>query len=396
MREHPIPQDITGYRFHIIGSMTLKQFAEIGIGVAIAAVFYSTNLPAIIKWPFIGISIALGAAAAFLPIEERPLDHWIITFFKVLYKPTVFYWKRKPNIPTGLSYTAHGPITPLEPEIDLSPIRRQRIKEYIGSVAHPHSEPFDLSNTEQERVASILSSFTTQPVVTAVADPTPQPTQEKPDLEVRIRKLRPNPAETVVYSTAVSAPQAAAITPEPTGHISPPQTPVQAPIPQATPVTTVGAINTTNTISANPEPEHSSPPDLSPPIAPQAEQVEQVQLPTTAISQPEPQIQPVVNQSVSYNTDLPFPSTPTEPNKVVGMVLTPENDLISDAIVEIQMSNGTVARAVKSNALGQFFITTPLAAGEYTIMVEKDGFTFSPLQLVLSDQIVQPIEIRSA
>ena len=35
MREHPIPQDITGYKFHIIGSMTLKQFLEIAIGVIV-------------------------------------------------------------------------------------------------------------------------------------------------------------------------------------------------------------------------------------------------------------------------------------------------------------------------------------------------------------------------
>ena len=85
MQEHPIPQDITGYKFHIIGSMTLKQFGEVFLGVIIAGILFKTNLIAVIKWPLIMMSVGLGAAAAFLPIEERPLDHWIITFFRVLY-----------------------------------------------------------------------------------------------------------------------------------------------------------------------------------------------------------------------------------------------------------------------------------------------------------------------
>jgi hypothetical protein len=38
MKEHPIPQDITNYRFHIVGSMTLKQFGECAAGVIIALI----------------------------------------------------------------------------------------------------------------------------------------------------------------------------------------------------------------------------------------------------------------------------------------------------------------------------------------------------------------------
>ena len=45
MREHQVPQDITGYNFHIIGEMTIKQFAEVAVGVVIAVIIYTTNLP---------------------------------------------------------------------------------------------------------------------------------------------------------------------------------------------------------------------------------------------------------------------------------------------------------------------------------------------------------------
>ncbi len=370
MREHPIPQDITGYRFHIIGSMTLKQFAEIALGVVIAVILYNTNLPAIIKWPIIGVSVGLGIAAAFLPIEERPLDHWIITFFHVLYKPTQFFWKKTTTIPKAFTYVPNAATTPMEPEIDLSPARRARIKEYIGSVTHVEQEPFGLTSEEQSRVVSILATFTTQ---SAIATPTPQPTPmvtDKPDLEVRIRKLRPIAAiETVVYSQNAqqTSPQL-------------PSAEVAILQPETTPVLELERIQTPQaTVPQQIELQTAAP-------LPMDYQVGQTDLQQTT---------PEMPSSVSYNTDLPFPSTPTEPNKVVGMVLTQDNDLISDAIVEIR-SQDVVARAVKTNALGQFFITTPLADGEYTIVVEKDGFAFSPKQIVLSNTIVEPIELRSA
>ena len=53
MKQHPIPQDITNYRFHLIGSMTLKQFAEVAAAVIVSLIVYATNLPGIIKWPLI-------------------------------------------------------------------------------------------------------------------------------------------------------------------------------------------------------------------------------------------------------------------------------------------------------------------------------------------------------
>jgi len=36
----------------------------------------------------------LGAALAFLPFEDRPLETWIISFFKSIYSPTIFKWQK--------------------------------------------------------------------------------------------------------------------------------------------------------------------------------------------------------------------------------------------------------------------------------------------------------------
>jgi hypothetical protein len=49
---------------------------------------------------------------------------------------------------------------------------------------------------------------------------------------------------------------------------------------------------------------------------------------------------------------------------------------------------------VKTNALGQFFITTPLANGEYVVEAEQDQMQFPSQSIVLTGELVDPIEIR--
>lgn len=87
---HPIPQNVTNFEFHLVGDMTLKQFAYLAAGVGFAFLIFTTlsTVQPIIAWPIIVISALLGVAFAFLPIQERPLDHWVAAFFKAIFKPT--------------------------------------------------------------------------------------------------------------------------------------------------------------------------------------------------------------------------------------------------------------------------------------------------------------------
>ncbi len=128
MKQHPIPQDITNYKFHLVGSMTLKQFAELAVAAVLAFIIYKTNLIGIIKWPLVFSVVGLGAAIAFVPIEERPLDHWIKTFFKNIYKPTKFFWKKSNKIPDFFNYKISSTQDDFfSPDINLNPARKQRI-----------------------------------------------------------------------------------------------------------------------------------------------------------------------------------------------------------------------------------------------------------------------------
>lgn len=94
MEQHPIPQQISSYQFRLVGDMTLKQFFQIAGGALISLLFYASHLHPIIKWPLILFFTLLGVALAFLPLEERPLEKWILAFFRSIYSPTLFNWKK--------------------------------------------------------------------------------------------------------------------------------------------------------------------------------------------------------------------------------------------------------------------------------------------------------------
>src|SRR4030042_653047 len=99
MEQHPIPQNISSYQFRLVGDMTLKQFFQLAGGIVVGLIFYSSPLLPIIKWPFTILSALLGVLLAFVPLEERPLERWIFAFFRAIYAPTEFFWKKTVDRP---------------------------------------------------------------------------------------------------------------------------------------------------------------------------------------------------------------------------------------------------------------------------------------------------------
>ncbi len=379
MREHPIPQDITGYRFHIVGNMTLKQFAEVGLGAFIAFLFYTTNLVAAIKWPLMGVSFALGAMAAFVPFEERPLDHWIMTFFRVLYKPTKYYWERSAKIPEALTYEQPKYAKQPKYEVDLTPARRQRIKEYLQSVRYAAPDT-SVDPLQQQRINDILQTFEHQPATTPVTV-----TQKaKPRLKVRVRELRHHEREVDLTAPAIiteEIEESKYLHRDPLAtkaHMSSESIATDIEVPETPDINIL--THETDQAAAVTQEHQQSQQDQRAYVQDEAKQAQD----TTGHS------------AVTFNQNLPFPTKPTQPNKLVGMVLTPYDELVNDAIIEIKTkSNGDTVRAVKTNALGQFFITTPLSNGEYLLEVEKPELSFQPMQLSLTGEIIDPVEIRS-
>jgi len=95
MEQHPVPQPITSYEFRLVGDMTIKQFGKLAAGIILALIVYAIDPPALLKWLLIALFAGLGAVMAFVPFEGRPVDVWIIAFFKRIYSPTQFLWKQR-------------------------------------------------------------------------------------------------------------------------------------------------------------------------------------------------------------------------------------------------------------------------------------------------------------
>lgn len=103
MEQHPVPQPITSYEFRLVGDMTIKQFGKLAAGVILALITYAINPPGFIKWPLIVLFTGIGFGMAFVPFEGRPLDAWIVAFFKRIYSPTLFIWQSKTKNETTTS-----------------------------------------------------------------------------------------------------------------------------------------------------------------------------------------------------------------------------------------------------------------------------------------------------
>ena len=148
MEQHPIPQNIASYQFRLVGDMTLKQFLELAGGGILALIVYKSGLPEIIKWPFIVVFSLAGIAFAFFPLEERPLDIWIINFFKSIYSPTLYLWRKQPKLPDFFSFAPAKEKASAAKR--LTPEERLRFSEYLKSLP-PESHPslFDQKETAE-------------------------------------------------------------------------------------------------------------------------------------------------------------------------------------------------------------------------------------------------------
>jgi len=552
MREHALPQDVTGYKFHIIGNMTLKQFGEVAAGCIAGFVLYQTNLPVPIKWPLIVIFAGFGALVAFVPVEERPLDQWLVAFFHALYRPTQYYWKRTPKVPEPFLYEPKVTTKSVVGEVDLTPARRNRVKEYLRSIEQV-AQPDEFEAQTAQQMDSIMSIFggstqlsnANQPASFAEGTPFTEETTEtlsfagrasgeETNLANTVPEIIPNPqllnsqtilelfndpvepirpvlAQTqpaitvtpveelnVVEPSAMNMGSIPIRTIEPTAsrlvleipeiELSDISTPDTSPEPIATlfapapaelvPSVSIQSKNQPTQVAENVGPSlqvhvvsevlnaqlprsgpgkiqfkptrqtiaqrdeatlpqildmtqvqgDASQKNTSISAEPTLEDTHQVVVPelreiqvnkTKALLSSAPVIFGSTNsemenavdpslldrispleritglKNVTFNPDLPFPDKPTVPNKVVGMVVDTKGQAVPNAIVEILTPSGMPARAVKTNPLGQFFITTPLNNGEYIIKAEKDQLDFSAMQLVINNTVLPPLEVKA-
>ena len=254
IQQHPVPQDISNYRFRLIGDMTIRQFASLGIFIILSVVIYGSPIPFFFRYPLAFIFLITGIAMAFIPIQGRTLDVWIIAFIKSIYSPTQYVWKSAPEDTTNTTSTTstslsnettnqpQTPVVPITPPTAETPLEVAPVKSTID---------YPLSTIDSLRSTQPISIPTNQPII---IEPKSEPVllTDKPEGRADSADLaealtnRPTITQTTPPSTIddlrPARPAGGSTQPSP----APPTTSLPIPFTPTTPNTIVGLSLTTD------------------------------------------------------------------------------------------------------------------------------------------------------
>jgi hypothetical protein len=422
MEQHPVPQNVTTFQFRLIGDMTIKQFGFLAGGAILAYIMYRLPLPVFFTWPLAALFGLGGIGLAFVPIEERPMDVWIVSFIRSIYNPTQYVWTRKteaarvvhqppaqtptappaaqrpvnpapasqkgsilntfflptPPRPGGEPGRTAGGLSPVAPNGVRPPTQKRSMFDWLISfltpkqnVARPQTPPPILpGNTQWSPMRPRHEDFSPPPVV----KPVPRVAQKLKDteqkeviLEDKLKKLR---AELQEKSSAES--RAAQLQTQLAELLAEREKMAQE----------------LDALRKQPAPtpaEPTHPPHLSVSDGGQA---------TTTTTQT-PKIPTIQIIAPGRAANVGLPRLTTFPNVVTGIVKDKDKNLLPGVIVTVKDKGGVPLRALKTNRLGQFAASTQLPNGTYLVEIEDPRFryTFDRAQITLNGSIVPAIEI---
>lgn len=396
--QHAVPQNISSYQFKLVGDMTLKQFLEVAAGVIIALGIYSTPLPGFLKWPVMLFFVSLGAALAFLPIQDRPMEIWLTAFFKSIYSPTLFDWKKE-----NKSYFSQPQIKSVtSSQTQQTNVIQATATTTTESGAADVNKP-EFTKTLEEAEKSFLSKISN--VFSTIQTPMLKTPQQKviepfhPTVSTNIDPVIPAsipiPETQNTTTTPLSIDGMLSITDQPKVqtqdiYVRKEKKEVNIPIIQNISVEkqTEQSTSSKNTIASinlnNQNTKNVSTPSLP---------ISQMNITPTPLTQ---STIPITQNQTTLSTISSTPPPPPEkPNIIVGQILDTNGNIIENAIIDILDSQNRPVRALRTNRAGHFQIVTPLQNGNYIINAEREPYKFNSLQISLDGNIVQPIVIKS-
>ncbi|HVA96110.1 MAG TPA: PrgI family protein [Candidatus Acidoferrales bacterium] len=434
MDQHPIPQDVTGFQFKLIGTMTVKQFGYVASGVVMAVILYYLPLQSafgiLLKVLLVPLFGASGVVIAFVPIDGRPIDLMTSNFVKALFSPNQYIYHRqgrklsfgdvvevKPQSPKKTQQKVQTQINPRDTSKQLSQ-KEEKLRALLLN-----SRGIDKSDIDK-RESAFLQSLTlpqTTPGVTQTTT-TQITTHASPSISSQLPKPFPLPQQFPSPLPAIKQP----VTPLPMTQqpIQKPQssqnkqdeltkkeTALEQALSQAkqeelssnSPATHTVAEQKITLLSKQIQEVHAQKQQLENELV--LLQTQLASQKTHASSNPIPNLQiqniqdpqhvRVIPQNVTVKAGLPHVSD--SPNVVVGIVKDPRGNILSNILVEVKDKDGNPVRAFKTNQLGQFASATPLSTGIYTMELEdpKKQQRFDVIKINANNQIMPPIEVIS-
>jgi len=457
MDQHPIPQNITGFEFKLIGDMTIKQFAYLAAGAIVTYIFFVSPLHPLLRFPMIIFTIILSVGLAFIPVEGRPLDRWISNFVRALFTPSQYLYHKKGDIPEYLKAVTSPP--KVMPKV----ISAEETNKNAANRAHrtaaqqrlatllqttPPPTPAVVDEVEQDKLATINETFTQAPspiVLPVTLAETPKTAAPLPIPLVSPAAREPQPEKV----TEEKLPQPTPTSGPPPLIMSLPTQPAPAPAPSlprqelSAPIGMDPAFEEKlrkqreleeenqklkeelETIKKKLlEPQSAKNTETPAHIMEEALAIESklhdalsekerlsselTKLKTNTASQTQPATPPVTPSQPVMQTqervkvipaqmakDAGMLGISTLPNIISGIVKDAHGDILPNIIIEIKDATSSPVRAFKTNKLGQFYGATPLASGKYTIELEdpRNTFVFDVIGVELTGAPFQPIQI---
>jgi hypothetical protein len=443
MDNHPIPQDVTGFQFRLIGDMTVKQFGYLAAGVVLAWITYELPIYFLIKYPLILLFGGLGASLAFLPIEGRPMDIMIFNFIKAIFNSDQYvYQKHGGNL--ALLTVSYHPVAKQSQQ--KNPETEEKLQKYLSSLPHPPKNQLD--EKEQSYLSSLFGT---------AAAPRPVPVMPLPTPEI----IPPAPVQPVVPPTPVPQPKASVVDAKPEILVQKPVQPLRADFP-VLPKTGGPYIVEEHDASLDEKrlqklEEEKKEEAAKHTLEQKAEQIKHdldvaklkeqqqknvqtallahqkalelenqlqealvakkeledrlLQLSKKVNSKPGKEVfeatdakeperketQNVRRIPKSMGTKVGLPPASDVPNVIIGIIKDSRGNILPNILVEIKDKAGHPVRAFKTNMLGQFASATPLSIGTFTIDFEdpQGVHKFDSVALNVKGEIIQPLEVIS-
>jgi len=345
MENHPIPQDVTGFKFRLIGSITLKQFLYLLGAGAVALVLYFLPITPFIKFPFMVFAGLIGMAFAFVPIDGRPMDKMIYNFAKALPSENQFLYHKRGAEMVFFSFMPPAHAKPTATQVQNAQASEKAM--LFNQVSKSYFKP---DREEQESIQNISQLFQEGPV-------------SKQGFTSRVYNADLAP----IKPASPAAPEEIQNIPEKLvePHVPTPQTQASKPAPLPTHV----QAETSNPVAVTAP--TSAPVQTATPTAP---------------------TQPTQTQDATQTANGVY-----TPNVIQGIVKDPRGKPLPHVIIEVLDTNNIPVRAFRTTQNGGFKSVTPLPNGTYTIHLEDSlkKQSFTDVSVTLTGQIVNPIEITS-
>lgn len=447
MEQHPVPQNVTTFQFRLIGDMTIKQFGYLAGGAILAFIAYKLPVPFFFSWPLALIFGLGGFGFAFVPVEERPMDIWVLSFIKNIYSPTQYVWQKEvaPSAPASpqskpapAPQVAPHPVVPAPTHQSALPSQKQDVLRRVFTPTASGALPTQNSSLPLPKMVmgvpmSPPQQTNTQPptarVVTVnkkaglfdwigqlfapVKAPAPaasplidfsRTTPRKLDISappiVTIQKTQQTIVDTQnrereldakmqslkkeLESRATNETHVLELQKQLTEALSQREN-MEAELMRLRKQIASSAMPTAQTTT--PTVTHAAQPAAAPPMPTPVDSHS-----VTAPSQKQTTVK-IITPETAVKAGLP--RLTTFPNVVTGIIKDSENNFLPGVLVTVKDKDTMPLRALKTNRLGQFAASTPLANGVYFVEIEdpRHRFRFDRVQITLNGSIVPALEI---